>query len=176
MIYIDQPVSTGYSPGNISVNDEHDVTTQFMGFWENFIDLFSMQGYNIYITGEDYAGQYIPYIASGFLDAKDKINFNLKGVLINDPFINYNDTLTQGKLLSLSLSVTLANNNSPCGSCPSVLPERDQPQRDIYGQHHRKSSVLRLYRFPRQIYDLISTTRTNPHCTEILCPRLRSIR
>ena len=32
MVYIDQPVSTGFSPGNITVNDEHDVTTQFMGF------------------------------------------------------------------------------------------------------------------------------------------------
>jgi carboxypeptidase D len=99
MIYIDQPISTGYSTGNISVNDEHDVTTQFMGFWANFIDLFSMQGYDIYITGESYAGQYIPYIASGFLDAKDEINFNLKGILLIDPYINDGDTLQQGRFL-----------------------------------------------------------------------------
>jgi carboxypeptidase D len=93
--------------GNISVNNEHDVTTQFMGFWENFIDLFSMQGYNIYIAGESYAGQYIPYIASGFLDTKDEINFNLKGIIINDPSINYDDTMTQGKyFISWSYSLT----------------------------------------------------------------------
>jgi carboxypeptidase D len=100
IIYIDQPVSTGYSTGNISVNNEQDVTTQFMGFWENFIDLFSMQGYKIYIAGESYAGQYIPYIAFGFLDAKDEVNFNLKGIQINDPSINYDDTMTQGKRCS----------------------------------------------------------------------------
>jgi carboxypeptidase D len=104
MIYIDQPVGTGYSPGNISVNDEHDVTTQFMGFWPNFIDLFSMQGYDIYFTGESYAGQYIPYIASGFLDAKDEINFNLKGILINDPYMNDLNTLQQGRCLFISSS------------------------------------------------------------------------
>ncbi|PMD33698.1 alpha/beta-hydrolase [Hyaloscypha variabilis F] len=99
IIYIDQPVSTGYSTGNISVNNEQDVTTQFMGFWENFIDLFSMQGYKIYIAGESYAGQYIPYIASGFLDAKDEVNFNLKGIQINDPSINYDDTMTQAAVV-----------------------------------------------------------------------------
>jgi carboxypeptidase D len=52
-----------------------------------------MQGYDICITGESYAGQYIPYLASGFLDAKDEINFNLKGILINDPYMNSGDTL-----------------------------------------------------------------------------------
>ena len=82
------------------MNDEHDVTTHFMGFWENFIDLFSMQGYKIYIAGESFAGQYIPYIASGFLDAKDEVNFNLKGIQINDPAINHDDTMTQGKFYS----------------------------------------------------------------------------
>ncbi len=104
MIYIDQPVSTGFSTGNISVNDEHDVTTHFMGFWANFIDLFSMQGYDIYITGESYAGQYVPYIASGFLDAKDEINFNLKDILINDPGMDSGDTLQQGRFLFISSS------------------------------------------------------------------------
>ena len=99
MIYVDQPVSTGYSPGNISVNNEHDVTTQFMGFWKNFVDTFSLQGYDIYIAGESFAGQYIPYIASGFLDAKDKTSFNLKGIMIYDAAINSLDTLNQGKQL-----------------------------------------------------------------------------
>lgn len=97
MIYIDQPVSTGYSPGNITVNDEHDVATHFMGFWKNFVDTFSMQGYKIYITGESYAGQYVPYIASAFLDTKDETNFNLKGIMIYDPSINNDDTMTTGK-------------------------------------------------------------------------------
>ena len=83
MVYIDQPVSTpqllvtlqirsniidpsmlqvstGFSPGNITVNNEIDVSTQFKGFWKNFIETFSMQGYKVYITGESYAGQYIP--------------------------------------------------------------------------------------------------------------------
>ena len=100
MVYIDQPVSTGYSPGNRTVNDEIDATTQFMGFWENFVDLFSMQGYKIYMTGESYAGQYIPYIASGFLDAEDQIYYNLAGIQVNDPSMNYDDTMAQGMVFN----------------------------------------------------------------------------
>jgi hypothetical protein len=26
-----------------------------MGFWKNFINTFSMQGYKVYVTGESYA-------------------------------------------------------------------------------------------------------------------------
>ena len=54
-----------------------------------------MQGYKVYIAGESYAGQYIPYIASAMLDTKDRKYFNVKGVQINDPSINHDDTVTQ---------------------------------------------------------------------------------
>lgn len=97
MIYIDQPVSTGFSPGNITVNNETDVASQFLGFWKNFIETFSMEGYKVYITGESYAGQYIPYIASAMLDTKNETYYNLKGVNIMDPSINHDDVLLQGK-------------------------------------------------------------------------------
>ena len=97
MIYIDQPVSTGFSSGTINVTNEIDVAKQFMGFWKNFIDTFDMHGYKVYIVGESYAGQYIPYIASGMLDKKDTKYFNVKGIQINDPSINNDDVLLQGK-------------------------------------------------------------------------------
>lgn len=101
MVYIDQPVSTGFSPGNITVNDEVDVATQFSAFWKNFIDTFDMNGFDVYINGESYAGQYIPYIASAFLDAKDTEYFNVKGVQIIDPSINHDDTLIESKSIDL---------------------------------------------------------------------------
>ncbi|TAQ91157.1 hypothetical protein B7494_g509 [Chlorociboria aeruginascens] len=93
MIYIDQPVGTGFSPGNILVNDEIDVANQFNGFWKNFIDTFRLQGYKVYITGESYAGQYIPYIAGAMLDKEDTTYYNVAGVQINDPSMNYDDVM-----------------------------------------------------------------------------------
>ena len=101
MVWIDQPVTTGFSRGTINVTNEYDVATQFKGFWKNFIDTFSMEGYKIYILGESYAGQYIPYIASGMLDEKDEKYFNVKGVQINDPSINYDDTIIYGTFRTL---------------------------------------------------------------------------
>lgn len=49
----------------------------------------------MYITGESYAGQYIPYIASAMLDRNDTEYYNVAGIQINDPSINYDDTLLE---------------------------------------------------------------------------------
>ena len=103
MVWIDQPITTGFSRGTKIVNDENDVANDFMGFWKNFIDTFSMQGYAVYILGESYAGQYIPYIAGGMLDANDTEYFNVKGVQINDPSINEDEVMIYCKLTYLDL-------------------------------------------------------------------------
>jgi carboxypeptidase D len=55
IVYVEQPIGTGFSQGNVTARDEVDVAAQFMGFWKNFVNLFSLQGYKIYITGESYA-------------------------------------------------------------------------------------------------------------------------
>ncbi|CAI7589689.1 unnamed protein product [Penicillium glandicola] len=93
IVYIDQPADTGFSPGPSTVQNEVDVANQFNDFWVHFIETFSMQGYKVYITGESYAGQYIPYIADGMLNRNDTTHFNLKGIQINDPSINDDDVL-----------------------------------------------------------------------------------
>ncbi|CRG86110.1 hypothetical protein PISL3812_03113 [Talaromyces islandicus] len=93
IVYIDQPVGTGLSPGNSTVDNEVDVSNQFNDFWRRFIDVFEMQGYKVYMTGESYAGMYIPYIAEGFIEQNDTTHFNLKGIQINDPTINEQNIL-----------------------------------------------------------------------------------
>jgi carboxypeptidase C (cathepsin A) len=133
MVYIDQPVTTGFSRGNITVNNENDVATQFKGFWKNFIKTFSMQGYKVYITGESYAGQYIPYIASGMLDEKDHEYFNLKGININDPSINDDNTLIYCKSPELLVSRKMLKIVSLCPPGPAVLPECNRCQRHFHG-------------------------------------------
>ncbi|KAL2010376.1 hypothetical protein VTN00DRAFT_6183 [Thermoascus crustaceus] len=95
MVWVDQPAGTGFSPGPPTVNDETDVAKQFMDFWKRFVDTFGLQGRKVYITGESYAGQYIPYIASAMLDKEDTKYFNVKGIQINDPSINEDDTLIE---------------------------------------------------------------------------------
>ncbi|KAJ9312527.1 hypothetical protein DTO271D3_7229 [Paecilomyces variotii] len=93
VVYVDQPAGTGFSPGPPTVNNEIDVANQFNDFWKNFMDTFELQGRKVYITGESYAGMYVPYIAASMLDKNDTKYFNVKGIQINDPSINEDDTL-----------------------------------------------------------------------------------
>ncbi|KAF9894068.1 hypothetical protein FE257_009041 [Aspergillus nanangensis] len=95
MVYVDQPASTGFSPGPSTVNDEEDVAREFKSWFKHFVDTFGLHGRKVYLTGESYAGQYIPYIASGMLDEKDSKYFNVKGIQINDPSINEDDVLIE---------------------------------------------------------------------------------
>lgn len=60
---------------------------EFAGFWRNFIDAFKLHGVTTYITGESYAGTYIPYIADYFIAAADDRYYKLGGLAINDPLI-----------------------------------------------------------------------------------------
>ncbi|CEJ92368.1 Putative Serine carboxypeptidase [[Torrubiella] hemipterigena] len=92
MIWIEQPVGTGFSLGTPSANDELELATQFRGFWKNFVDTFELKGAKTYLTGESYAGYYVPYIANSFILQNDTDYFNLGGISINDPTIG-DDTL-----------------------------------------------------------------------------------
>lgn len=70
MVWIDQPIGSGFSRGTVTARNERDVAAQFLGFWRNFVDTFSLRGYKVYITGSSYSGMYCPYIASAMLDVE----------------------------------------------------------------------------------------------------------
>lgn len=91
VVWVEQPVGTGFSQGIPTATSEEDVGKQFMSWFKNFVDAFGMQGYSVYITGESYAGQYVPYIASAMLDANDTTYYNVSGIMIYDPSIAYDD-------------------------------------------------------------------------------------
>lgn len=55
MLWVEQPIGTGFSTGNVTAKDEADVARQFMGFFKNFVDAFGLHGFKVYITGESYA-------------------------------------------------------------------------------------------------------------------------
>lgn len=86
-IWVEQPIGTGFSRGDVTATSEEDVAKQMLGFWKNFVETFSLQGYKVYIAGESYAGAYCPYIASAMLDANDTTYYDLSGLLIYDPVL-----------------------------------------------------------------------------------------
>jgi carboxypeptidase D len=70
------------------------LANQFRGFYKSFVDLFELYHWKTYVTGESYAGFYVPYIADSFIHADDKKYFNLAGISINDPIIG-DETIQQ---------------------------------------------------------------------------------
>ena len=111
MVYVDQPIGTGLSPAAPgaaqNITNEIQVATEFAGFWENFMTTFGLVGRDVYITGESYAGQYIPYIADHFLSQNDTDYYKVKGIQINDPSIGLDSVLIDVP------AVTHLNNYAP---------------------------------------------------------------
>ncbi|KAF2099925.1 serine carboxypeptidase [Rhizodiscina lignyota] len=99
MVYVEQPVGVGFTQGTPDISNEVELGQQFIGFWKNFVKAFKLENRKMYITGESYAGFYIPYVADAFIGAKDETYYNLKGVAINDPIIGDN-TVQQDVIMS----------------------------------------------------------------------------
>jgi carboxypeptidase D len=86
-LYIDQPIGVGFSQGAPDILDEVGLAEQFLGFYKNFAHIFDVQSSKIYLTGESYAGTYLPYIGAAILAATDTSSLNLGGVMLYDPVI-----------------------------------------------------------------------------------------
>ncbi|KAL8830342.1 MAG: hypothetical protein Q9191_001483 [Dirinaria sp. TL-2023a] len=94
MIWVEQPVGVGYTQGVPNITNEVQLGLEFIGFYKSFVDAFQVQNRKVYITGESYAGYYVPYIADAFINANDPVYYNLAGIAINDPIIG-DDTLQE---------------------------------------------------------------------------------
>lgn len=50
MLWIEQPVSTGFAQGEVRAENEFDVAKDFLGFFKNWQKLFMIEDYKIYMT------------------------------------------------------------------------------------------------------------------------------
>ncbi|KAI0629365.1 alpha/beta-hydrolase [Trametes polyzona] len=68
-IWVDQPVGVGFSTSDSAgyVHDEDEMGRDFMGFLSNLVKVFpSLKTRPMHLTGESYAGTYIPYIMKAY--------------------------------------------------------------------------------------------------------------
>jgi carboxypeptidase C (cathepsin A) len=79
MLWVEQPVGTGFSIGEVTATSEEDIAQDFVKFFKNFQTIFGIKKFKIYVTGESYAGRYVPYISSAMIDEKDTDYFDLSG-------------------------------------------------------------------------------------------------
>lgn len=94
ILYVEEPVGTGFSEGTVDINGYADAAEEFFSFLENFYKTFpENKGKKLWITGESDAGQMVPYIANHIYshDKESKsLGINLKGISINDPVFTGN--------------------------------------------------------------------------------------
>ncbi|KAN0088673.1 Alpha/Beta hydrolase fold [Tylopilus felleus] len=85
-VWVDQPVGTGFSTADSNgyVFDEDQMAADFMGFLENLVKVFpNLATRPLHLTGESYAGMYIPYITKFYFEM-DKPPVNLARIAIGD--------------------------------------------------------------------------------------------
>ncbi|KAJ4907960.1 Serine carboxypeptidase-like 47 [Raphanus sativus] len=116
IIYVDQPVGTGFSnmsDTSLLRHNETGVSNDLYDFLQAFFKEHPQLGKNdFYITGESYAGHYIPALASRIRSGnkkKEGIPINLKGLAIGNGMTNpeiqygaYADYALEMKLISQS--------------------------------------------------------------------------
>lgn len=81
VLWVEQPVGTGFSTGNVTASSEEEIAEDFAKFFLNFQNIFGIKKFKIYVTGESYAGRYVPYISANFIDKNSTENYDLKGIL-----------------------------------------------------------------------------------------------
>ncbi|KAN0070598.1 Alpha/Beta hydrolase fold [Elaphomyces granulatus] len=91
MLWVDQPIGTGYSIGTPTATSQEETAQDFIQFFKNFQTIFDIKKFKTYVTGESYAGRCVPYISAAMLDAKDPDYYDLRGALLYDPTIGQYD-------------------------------------------------------------------------------------
>ncbi|KAJ5936316.1 hypothetical protein N7454_005614 [Penicillium verhagenii] len=84
---VDQPVGTGFSTGTPTATTEEDIANSFVYFLKGFQELYGIKNFRIFMSGESYAGRYVPYISAAMLDQNDTEHFDISGALMYDACI-----------------------------------------------------------------------------------------
>ena len=98
MLYVEQPIGTGFSYGSPLPQNEEDVSRDLDMFMQNFYATFPhLATYDLFVMGESYAGMFLPSVSRYFhmenKKAKDRrdssrINIPLAGVGIGNGWMD----------------------------------------------------------------------------------------
>jgi carboxypeptidase C (cathepsin A) len=90
VLFVDQPVDTGFSTGDTIPQNMTSASEEFQEFLYKFYVMYAdLMPHGLYLAGESYAGKYLPLYIHDMLE-HNKVNktfqFPIKGLFIGDPF------------------------------------------------------------------------------------------
>ncbi|KAI5288399.1 Cell death protease [Ascosphaera aggregata] len=96
VLFVDQPFGTGFSYANTDSLDHEmtEIADHMVTFLEKWFAIFPQyESDDLYIAGESFAGQHIPYVANAIIDRNRRIKSDgprwaLKGLLIGNGWIS----------------------------------------------------------------------------------------
>lgn len=95
LLYVDQPLGVGYSERKKVKEEvgldtsENQVREDMFYFLQEFVKLYpEFKGRDFYITGESFAGHYIPQVGNYMFKNQKDIDLQLKGLAIGNGFVN----------------------------------------------------------------------------------------
>uniref|UniRef100_A0A6N2KD36 Carboxypeptidase n=1 Tax=Salix viminalis TaxID=40686 RepID=A0A6N2KD36_SALVM len=96
MLYLESPAGVGFSYSvnqtfYSSVNDAMTARDNLVFLRRWFVKFPQYKQRDFFIAGESYAGHYVPQLAR--LIIRSKVNFNLKGIAIGNPLLEFNTDL-----------------------------------------------------------------------------------
>eukprot|EP00930_Biecheleria_cincta_P059910 TRINITY_DN45623_c0_g1_i1.p1 TRINITY_DN45623_c0_g1~~TRINITY_DN45623_c0_g1_i1.p1 ORF type:complete len:550 (+),score=63.23 TRINITY_DN45623_c0_g1_i1:201-1850(+) len=91
VVWVDQPAGVGFSVGREMVRDELGVATRMTSFLRNFFAYFEdLRHAPFFVTGESFAGHYVPAVAARVLQESRDAGFpaELKGIALGNALVS----------------------------------------------------------------------------------------
>uniref|UniRef100_A0A914LVR4 Carboxypeptidase n=1 Tax=Meloidogyne incognita TaxID=6306 RepID=A0A914LVR4_MELIC len=91
VVFIESPAGVGFSyatDGNVATNDNIAADDNYLAIKQFFKKYPKFLKNDIFITGESYAGIYLPMLTSLIVKGMSKFKINLKGLAIGNPYLN----------------------------------------------------------------------------------------
>ena len=93
LLFIDQPVGTGWSYGEHTVENLDEIGQEFLSFMLNFYEEFpEYQERELMLTGESFGGKYLSYASRAILDYNDsesaEFKFDLNNLMLSNPLVD----------------------------------------------------------------------------------------
>ncbi|CAF1351256.1 unnamed protein product [Adineta steineri] len=190
LLFVDQPVGTGFSTIDTDsfIHELDEMTNQFLSFLDQYIKVFpELLENDIYLAGESFAGQYIPYIAKAILEQRSALK--LRGLLIGNglidpvtiyksylPFAVANNLIIKNSNLYDRINIEVKQCEEALSKQVHILEEACYPilqeivENGAMNNHHKKNQEGRCF----NMYD-IRLDDTIPECGRNWPPELKYV-